>query len=480
MNSLHRAFALALFKWFDLAVMVCSFFVAAAVTRDGIHIVPLNEYLAIRIEARNVVLFLGMLLLWHYSFSAFSLYRSRRLSSSWQREVGDIAKAVSLGTLAIVAIALVFQIEIITPMFIAAFSMTTFTTTILSRALLRIGLRRIRVAGRNLRYVIIVGTNERAMESARLIESNPQLGYSVVGFVDQGWSGNDRVKETGYAIVSDFYGFQIFLRDHVVDEVMICAPIKSFYTQASRLIAQCEEQGISVRIHADVFTPTLGRRHRDHLGDLPMLNVNVGAMKGIAVDIKRLMDFSVSLCLLVILLPLFIIVALLIKLSLPGPIFFVQDRFGLNKRNFRLYKFRTMVSDAETKLAGLERLNEAKGPVFKMKKDPRVTPLGKWLRRTSLDELPQLLNVLKGDMSLVGPRPLPKRDCEGFEQDWHRRRFSVRPGITCLWQIGGRSTVSFDRWMELDIEYIDSWSLWLDIKILARTLPAVLKGSGAY
>ncbi|MCA1607069.1 MAG: hypothetical protein LC775_16725, partial [Acidobacteria bacterium] len=166
MSSLRRAFALALFKSFDLAVMVCSFFVAAAVTRDDIHIAPLNEYLAIRVEIRNFVLFFGMLLLWHYSFSVFGIYRSRRLSSRWQREVGDIAKAVSLGTLAIVAIALVFKIDIITPMFIAVFSMATFTTMILSRALLRTRLQRIRVAGRNLRYVIIVGTNERAMESA--------------------------------------------------------------------------------------------------------------------------------------------------------------------------------------------------------------------------------------------------------------------------------------------------------------------------
>ncbi|MGH9958791.1 MAG: hypothetical protein ACREBC_16940, partial [Pyrinomonadaceae bacterium] len=178
MSSLRRAFALALFKFFDLAVMVCSFVVAAAVTRDDIRIIPLKEYLAIRIEVQNFVLLLGMLLLWHYGFAVFGLYRSRRLSSSWHREVGDIAKAVSLGTLVIVAIALPFKIEIITPTFIAVFSMANFTTTILSRALLRTGLQRIRVVGRNLRYVIIVGTNERAMENARLIESSPELGYT--------------------------------------------------------------------------------------------------------------------------------------------------------------------------------------------------------------------------------------------------------------------------------------------------------------
>lgn len=177
--------------------------------------------------------------------------------------------------------------------------------------------------------------------------------------------------------------------------------------------------------------------------------------------------------------PLFLAVALLIKLTSEGPVFFTQERLGLNKRRFRIFKFRTMVAGAEQKQAELEHLNEVEGPVFKIKCDPRVTLVGKVLRKTSIDELPQLLNVLKGEMSLVGPRPLPVRDYEGFDQDWHRRRFSVRPGLTCLWQISGRSSISFDKWMELDMQYIDEWSLWLDLKILAGTIPAVLKGAGA-
>jgi lipopolysaccharide/colanic/teichoic acid biosynthesis glycosyltransferase len=152
---------------------------------------------------------------------------------------------------------------------------------------------------------------------------------------------------------------------------------------------------------------------------------------------------------------------------------------GRNKRKFHIYKFRTMVVDAEKRIKEIEHLNEVSGPVFKIKNDPRITPLGRFLRKTSIDELPQLFNVLKGDMSLVGPRPLPVRDYEGFNEDWQRRRFSVRPGITCLWQIAGRSSIPFNRWMELDLEYIDGWSFWLDLQILLRTIPAVLRGSGA-
>jgi exopolysaccharide biosynthesis polyprenyl glycosylphosphotransferase len=202
-------------------------------------------------------------------------------------------------------------------------------------------------------------------------------------------------------------------------------------------------------------------------------------MGGWQVGVKRVMDFVLSIILLLVLAPLFLIAALLIKFDSKGPVFFMQERVGLGKRRFRLYKFRTMIDGADKKQDELEVLNEVSSPVFKIQKDPRITRLGRILRKTSIDEIPQLINVLKGDMSLVGPRPLPVRDYNGFNQDWHRRRFSVRPGITCLWQVNGRSSIQFEKWMQLDMSYIDNWSLWLDLKIIAKTIPTVLKGSGA-
>jgi len=189
-----------------------------------------------------------------------------------------------------------------------------------------------------------------------------------------------------------------------------------------------------------------------------------------------------STALLVMLAPVLLLTAILIKLTSQGPVLFVQKRIGLNKRTFNIFKFRTMVVDAETKLVELERFNEMSGPVFKMKHDPRITPIGKFLRKTSIDELPQLFNVLKGDMSLVGPRPLQLRDYELLTRggpDWQRCRFSVRPGITCLWQVNGRSSLPFEKWMELDLQYVRKWSLWMDLRILVKTIPAVLRGSGA-
>ena len=192
-----------------------------------------------------------------------------------------------------------------------------------------------------------------------------------------------------------------------------------------------------------------------------------------------MLDFFGALLLLILLAIPLAIIGFLIKLSSPGPILFRQQRSGLNGRPFTIYKFRTMVTNAEQLKHELAAMNEMSGPVFKITKDPRITAVGSVLRKTSVDELPQLFNVLKGEMSLVGPRPLPMRDYQGFDSDWQRRRFSVRPGITCLWQINGRSTTAFEKWMELDMEYIDSWSLWLDLKILFMTIPAVLKGVGA-
>jgi len=208
--------------------------------------------------------------------------------------------------------------------------------------------------------------------------------------------------------------------------------------------------------------------------------VQTGSMHGSpSLGAKTLLDFLIAGTALLVLAPLLAVVSLLIKYESPGPVLFVQQRLGVNKRLFNIYKFRTMREDAEQMQADLEQLNELDGPAFKMKNDPRITPLGKWLRKTSIDELPQLFNVLKGDMSLVGPRPLPVRDFKGFESDIHRRRFSVKPGITCLWQISGRSNIGFEQWMKLDMNYIDDWSLWLDLKILLKTIPAVLTRTGA-
>jgi exopolysaccharide biosynthesis polyprenyl glycosylphosphotransferase len=370
-------------------------------------------------------------------------------------------------------------VRTITPAFLAGFWISGTSTIILSRLALREFLRRARMHGRNLRHLLIVGTNSRAVEFARAIESRPELGYQLVGFADEEWIGNREFGKDGKSIVSDLEHFSDFMRERIVDEVAIALPMKSFYSQAARITVLCQEQGVIVRVLANIFEVQKGWVNNPHFDGLAVATFGPHSSEGWPMVCKRLLDVSVTSLLLIILAPVFAIVALLIKLDLSGPVFFAQDRVGLNKRRFRMYKFRTMVGDAEKKQSELESLNEADGPVFKIKNDPRVTRMGRYLRKTSIDELPQLLNVLAGDMSLVGPRPLPVRDYRGFDQDSVRRRFSVRPGITCLWQVNGRSSVSFKEWMELDLHYIDHWSLWLDVKLLVKTIPAVLKGAGA-
>lgn len=477
MSNARRKILITLLKFFDLTVMVASFSLAALpmLNRSGLSF---SEFFSMRIKLQNFLLFLGLLFVWHIILASFSLYESRRLVPR-ESEILDTLKAISLCTFAVVAARMLFHIVMVDLPFLVVLWSASSTLVISSRLAIRFFLNNIRKRGHNLRHVLIVGSNPRAVQFVQRIESRPELGIRVIGFADDKWPGLRTIERTGKRLVSDLHGIAEFVRNTVIDEIVIALPLRSFYGRAAKIAVLCEEQGIVIR-----FLPMLSNLHKarsttEELAGDPLLTISTGPLDGWPVFGKRALDIVISSALLIFLSPLLVVTAILIKLTSPGPILFQQKRLGLNKRQFSICKFRTMVPDAEKRMTELEKMNEVSGPVFKIKNDPRLTPIGKFLRTSSIDELPQLFNVLKGDMSMVGPRPLPIRDCEGFEQDWHRRRFSVRPGITCLWQVNGRSSIPFEKWMELDMQYIDEWSLWLDFKILAGTIPAVLKGSGA-
>jgi exopolysaccharide biosynthesis polyprenyl glycosylphosphotransferase len=260
--------------------------------------------------------------------------------------------------------------------------------------------------------------------------------------------------------------------------VLIALPAKSCYEQIQTAIQTCERAGVEAKYLSDVFQLSFARPKFEPDENAPVVSLKV-VQDDYRLAVKHCIDIVGAIVGLALFGPLMIAIAAAIKMTSPGPAIFTQERYGFHKRLFPMYKFRTMVPDAEKRQAELESSNEADGPVFKIRNDPRITAIGRLLRRTSLDELPQLFNVLRAEMSLVGPRPLPKRDVFRFDDASLMRRFSMKPGLTCLWQVKGRSNANFDQWIALDLRYIDSWSLASDLRILAKTIPAVLKGWGA-
>jgi exopolysaccharide biosynthesis polyprenyl glycosylphosphotransferase len=323
-----------------------------------------------------------------------------------------------------------------------------------------------------------VGTGRLASLTFRDIRVDPRHRYDVVGFVDElhhGHTGHERGLEPVIGTIEQLE--QILMRQ-AIDEVVIALPVKSCYHHIQRVIELCERAGVQAKYGADMFESTVSfPRYHAH-GDRAFVAMQV-VPDAHRLAVKRAVDIVGAAAGLVLFAPLMLAVAALIKLTSSGRIVYAQDRCGLNRRAFRMHKFRSMYADADRLQASLEQRNEAVGPVFKIRNDPRVTPLGRVLRKTSIDELPQLWDVLVGDMSLVGPRPLPWRDVDRITRPADMRRFSMRPGLTCLWQIQGRSNIGFERWVELDLEYIDNWSLGLDASILIKTVPAVITGVGA-
>ena len=329
----------------------------------------------------------------------------------------------------------------------------------------------------NLTKVLIVGTGERALKVAELMSKDSDWGVSVIGHLDTDVS---RVGEDilGAPVLGDINDVQKVLKANIVDEIVVSVP-RSMLSRLEPIYSACEEEGIKLRLMADIFDFKAAKLSMDAMGNVPLLSFEPVAQNENGLILKRIFDMLSTFIILIVALPLMLLVALAVRIESPGPVIFVQQRVGIRKRMFPMYKFRSMVVDAEEKIKEIEHLNEADGPNFKIKDDPRITRVGKFIRKTSIDELPQLINVLLGDMSLVGPRPMSIRDVELFDRGLQRKRFSVRPGITCIWQISGRSNLTFDQWLELDLRYIDSWSLKLDIMILLKTVPVLLKREGA-
>jgi exopolysaccharide biosynthesis polyprenyl glycosylphosphotransferase len=453
-------------KFLDLTVLVGALGVSAWISHP--KLVRLSDTPR-PITGADLCLLVILLAGWNICLSSLALYGARRLAR-WRDDLADVMRAVGLCTLTLAALAQVFIWDEVNRQLLFTFWLLASASLFAWRWMKREALRRVRLHGRNIRHVIIAGAGPRGQHLADILHDRPELGFNLLGFVDN-------VKAPG--VIGPPKNIAQILDDNVVNEILIAMPIKSRYEEVNEIIRTAEEQGIIVRLDSELFDLRLARARAEQLDDVPVLTLYSGPQSNFWSACKRLIDIAGSTALLILLSPVMAVIALLIKLTSPGPVFFVQERLGLNKRRFPMFKFRTMVVDAEERQKALEALNEAGGPVFKIRNDPRVTPLGRWLRKTSLDELPQFFNILRGELSLVGPRPLPMRDFERFDEFWFNRRFSVKPGLTCIWQVSGRSDTSFDRWIRQDLEYIDNWSLALDLKLMLKTIPAVIRGTGA-
>lgn len=408
--------------------------------------------------------------------SCFGAYRrpydTTMVGYSW-----SILRAVTVAVGTLLALLFFLKIQYVSRLVILLFAVVEIGGLVAIRALVASYYRDRMKSGKNKPHVLIVGTRARARELVAALKEQAVWGVDIVGFVDPDSSCVGKEVDR-IPVIGTVENIHECLKNNIIDEVIVAIP-RSLLSDAEPIVAACEEEGIRLRFMADLFNVKAARISLSQMKDIPILTLEPVAREHQQLLAKRLLDVSLTVLAIPFLLPIFAIVAVAIKLDSRGPVFFVQERVGLRKHKFRMYKFRSMYLDAEERLKEIEHLNEAQGPIFKMKNDPRITRVGRVIRKLSIDELPQLINVFKNEMSIVGPRPMSIRDVDLFDKGIQRKRFSVQPGLTCIWQVSGRSDLPFEKWLELDLEYIENWSFWLDLRILIKTIPVVLKAKGA-
>ena len=475
----QRARLLTTIVWvFDMAVTALAYPVSFALRRglegheiSGLGAIPsagpLSDYgwaLWVALPVMTVLFYLN------------GVYESQR-TRSIVSEIGRIFRSVLGGFLVLSAVAFLIRDLGFSRLLMLIFALVSGTLLAVERILIRQAARVARRQGFNYRNVLIVGTGERAARLGALVEGHRDWGLRLLGFLQTGQEAGQPSGGTTALVIGRVEELPQVLDRLVVDEVLFAVPRQEL-AELEEWLTLCRDSGVRTLLALEAFSPRFSATDVEDFAGERLLTFSMTPTNEWFLFFKRAGDIFLSLMLLILCLPVMGLIALLIQWDSPGPVFFRQTRVGLNGRRFTLLKFRSMVQDAEARQKELLAQNQMNGPVFKLRDDPRVTRIGWILRRTSLDELPQLLNVLRGDMSLVGPRPPVPDEVERYQR-WQRRRLSMRPGLTCLWQVRGRNEIDFDAWMRMDLEYIDRWSLWLDAKILLRTIPAVLSGRGA-
>jgi exopolysaccharide biosynthesis polyprenyl glycosylphosphotransferase len=421
---------------------------------------------------------LVLVLVWYAAATDRCLWRWRNVESMAPETFG-ILKAV--GNAAVVSgflLAVFIPATHMTRAFLLTFIVFSCVLLLLFRLAIRFLTRIFYVLGYRIKRVVVVGANERTVELVKELGGEERFGYRVVGIVDDESPRADTLTNTGIPYLGRVGDLKEIVDRHQVDETFVTLPVGSKFDTIKELVGLCEHIGMPVHIVGNVVPLSIAKSRMVLVEDIPLISLSVQSETYAWLAIKRILDFVASTILIISLSPFFALIAVFIKLDSKGPVFFVQDRIGQNHRSFKMIKFRSMVSNAEDLKKDLMHLNEADGPVFKIRTDPRITTLGRVLRKYSLDELPQLFNVWLGHMSLVGPRPLMPHEVAKFEW-FERRRLSVKPGMTGPWQVSGRSDISFREWVEMDLAYIDSWTFWSDFRILLKTFNAVFSGRGA-